>query len=217
MYEAHGYGYIGEKLSEIFPASSFIGLEIWQWIFLLLILAAVTIVAFPIVRVASWLILKKKYALGELFARFINGPLYILLVLILFRNYYDLIHPSLMARAVFEAGTIFNIVVAWMLIRLAGLFREYWAINLKQRGRENAIVLLRPAFAIINVLIIFFATIIWLDNIGFSVTTVLAGLGIGGIAVALATQKSIENFIGALTLYLSAPRSEEHTSELQSH
>jgi len=187
LYKAHGYGRIGERLSEIFPTSSFIGLEIWQWIFLLLIVAAVTIVAFPIVRVASWLILKKKYALSELYARFINGPLYILLILILFRNYYDLIHPSLTARAIFEAGTIFNIVVAWMLIRLAGLFREYWAMNLKQQGRENAIVLLRPAFAILNVLIVFFATLIWLDNIGFSVTTVLAGLGIGGIAIALAT------------------------------
>jgi len=33
LYKAHGYGYIGEKLSEIFPVSSFIGLEIWQWIF----------------------------------------------------------------------------------------------------------------------------------------------------------------------------------------
>lgn len=205
LYKAHGYGYIGEKLSEIFPTSSFIGLAIWQWIFLLLILTAATIVAFPVVRIASWLILKKKYALSGLLARFINGPLYILLILILFRNYYDLIHPSLTARAVFEAGTIFNIIVAWMLIRLAVLFREYWILNLQQKGRENAIVLIRPAFAVLNVFILFFAVLIWLDNIGFSVTTVLAGLGIGGIAVALATQKSIENFIGAITLFLSAP------------
>jgi len=54
-------------------------------------------------------------------------------------------------------------------------------------------------------IIIFLGLLVWLDNIGFRVTTVLAGLGIGGIAVALATQKSIENFIGALTLYLAAP------------
>ena len=205
LYKAHGYGYIGEKLSQFFPAFSFMGLAIWQWIFLVLILIMAAIVAFPVVRIVSWVIIRKNFALSELSSRFINGPIYVLLTLIIFRNNYDVIHPSLTARAIFEAGTIFNIVTAWMLILLAGLFREYWALSLKQRGRENAIVLLRPAFAIINVFILFIATIVWLDNIGFSVTTVLAGLGIGGIAVALATQKSIENFIGALTLYLSAP------------
>jgi MscS family membrane protein len=33
----------------------------------------------------------------------------------------------------------------------------------------------------------------------------LAGLGIGGLAIALAAQKTVENIIGAITLYTSAP------------
>jgi len=205
MYEVHGYGAIGEKLSQIFPEFTFLGLAIWQWIFLILIIAAAAVAAFPVVRIVSWVLLKKNYALSELSARFANGPLYVFLILVIASYNYELIHPSLTARAVMEAGTIYTIVSAWMFIRLMGLFREYWTLRLKKRGRENAIVLLRPAFATLNILILFFAVLIWLDNIGFRVTTVLAGLGIGGIAVALATQKSIENFIGALTLLLSAP------------
>jgi MscS family membrane protein len=47
--------------------------------------------------------------------------------------------------------------------------------------------------------------LVWLDNIGYKVSTLIAGLGIGGIAVALAAQKSIENLIGAATLYTAAP------------
>ncbi|MFV1997356.1 MAG: mechanosensitive ion channel family protein [Acidiferrobacterales bacterium] len=205
MYKAHGYGKIGEKLSQIVPSFSFLGLAIWQWVFLILVVAVVAAIAFPIVRAASWVVRRKQYPLSELFSRFINGPFYVLLILIIARNNFDIIHPTLTARAVFEASTIFIAVGAWMLIRLAGLFREYWTHRLKQQDRDNAIVLLRPAFATLNILILFFAVLIWLDNIGFRVTTVLAGLGIGGIAVALATQKSIENFIGALTLFLSAP------------
>lgn len=205
MYQVHGYGEIGEKLSQFFPAANFLGLAVWQWVFFLLIIGVAAAIAFPIARTASWVVRRKQYALSELFSRFINGPFYVLLILIITRSNFELIHPTLTARAVFEASTISIAISTWMLIRLAGLFREYWTLRLKHRGRENAVVLLRPAFATLNILILFFAVIIWLDNIGFRVTTVLAGLGIGGIAVALATQKSIENFIGALTLFLSAP------------
>jgi MscS family membrane protein len=48
-------------------------------------------------------------------------------------------------------------------------------------------------------------TLVWLNNVGFNVTTLMAGLGIGGLAVALAAQKPLENLIGAITLYTSRP------------
>jgi small-conductance mechanosensitive channel len=46
---------------------------------------------------------------------------------------------------------------------------------------------------------------IWLENLGFKATSLIAGLGIGGLAIALAAQKPIENLIGAITLFSSAP------------
>jgi MscS family membrane protein len=46
---------------------------------------------------------------------------------------------------------------------------------------------------------------IWFENLGFRATTLVAGLGIGGLAVALAAQKPIEHLIGAITLFSSAP------------
>jgi MscS family membrane protein len=44
-----------------------------------------------------------------------------------------------------------------------------------------------------------------LHNAGFDVTSLLAGLGIGGIAIALAAQKSLENLFGGITLFLDRP------------
>jgi MscS family membrane protein len=44
-----------------------------------------------------------------------------------------------------------------------------------------------------------------LQLFGFNVTTIIAGLGIGGIAVALAAQKTIENLFGGLTLMADRP------------
>jgi len=49
------------------------------------------------------------------------------------------------------------------------------------------------------------ATLIYLDQLGVNITTVLAGLGVGGIAVALALQKPMEDVFGAITLYTQQP------------
>ena len=49
------------------------------------------------------------------------------------------------------------------------------------------------------------AIVSWMDNLGYEVTTILAGLGVGGVAVALAAQKSLENLIGSITIYTSQP------------
>jgi MscS family membrane protein len=44
-----------------------------------------------------------------------------------------------------------------------------------------------------------------LTELGFQVTGLLAGLGIGGIAVALAAQKTVENLIGSVTIGMDRP------------
>jgi len=66
-------------------------------------------------------------------------------------------------------------------------------------------VLLPPLGNALKVVVILGVLIFWLDNIGVRVTTLIAGLGIGGLAVALAAQKSLENVIGAITLYAARP------------
>lgn len=205
LYDALGYGPIGEKLSDYLPAYEFMGLQAWQWAFLVVIAITAFLGSLPIIRLASWFIRRRKTALSLLVARFVNGPLHAVLVVVLVRQFFYLIHPSLVAQAISKGATGLIIVFVWMLIRFLVLYQEYYTQKLAARGRDNAIVLLGPAVTTLKLIIIFLGLLIWLDNIGFSVTTVLAGLGVGGIAVALATQKSIENFIGALTLYVAAP------------
>jgi MscS family membrane protein len=47
--------------------------------------------------------------------------------------------------------------------------------------------------------------VVLLDNLGLDVKALLAGLGVGGLAVALAGQKTIENLFGGLVLVLDQP------------
>ena len=47
--------------------------------------------------------------------------------------------------------------------------------------------------------------IIGLDNIGFDITAMIAGLGIGGLALALAAQDSVKNIFAGLMIFLDKP------------
>jgi MscS family membrane protein len=65
--------------------------------------------------------------------------------------------------------------------------------------------LLRPGAQAVQILLVVIVFLVWLNNTGFNITTILAGLGVGGIAVALALQKPLEDVFGALSLYTLQP------------
>jgi MscS family membrane protein len=97
------------------------------------------------------------------------------------------------------------VAVTWGLLRTIDIFRDNMATRMEAQGATQARMLLRPAANVVKALFIVGAVIVFLENLGFRATTLIAGLGIGGIAVALAAQKSVENLIGAVTLVASAP------------
>ena len=58
---------------------------------------------------------------------------------------------------------------------------------------------------IIKSLVFVIAGLIFLQNIGFNVTSLLASLGIGGVALALAAKETLSNFFGGLSVILDKP------------
>jgi MscS family membrane protein len=82
-----------------------------------------------------------------------------------------------------------------------------WAERLQKKGEESAAVLVQPVRKIAKGLVVLFAALLWLDNIGFNVSALLAGLGVGGIAVALAAQDTLKNFFGSVMILLDKPYS----------
>jgi MscS family membrane protein len=93
----------------------------------------------------------------------------------------------------------------WALLRLIDVIRGHLSDKMEAQGRSQASLLLRPTATAVKIVFVIVALMIWIENLGFKATTLIAGLGVGGLAVALAAQKSIENLIGAITLYMSAP------------
>jgi MscS family membrane protein len=109
------------------------------------------------------------------------------------------------AQQVLETHTINTIFILWVLIAFAGLMRDYYAKRLSEQGKQGAMVLLRPITQSIQIVLTLIVFLIWLENTGFDITTILAGLGVGGIAVALALQKPMEDIFGAVSLYTQQP------------
>tara|TARA_Y100000766_G_scaffold284995_1_gene305794 strand:- start:3195 stop:4244 length:1050 start_codon:yes stop_codon:yes gene_type:complete len=70
-------------------------------------------------------------------------------------------------------------------------------------GSQKTVI--TAAESIIRFLIVIFGMIFIADALGFELTTLVAGLGITGIALALAAQDTISNIFGATTVLLDRP------------
>lgn len=85
----------------------------------------------------------------------------------------------------------------------AVLERRPWAID---RPSSRSLLSIGTRFAKVTVLVI--SGIVGLAQLGVSVASLVAGLGIGGLAVALAAQKTLENLFGALSIGVDQPMRE---------
>jgi MscS family membrane protein len=102
-----------------------------------------------------------------------------------------------------KAATI--VVVTWVLVRVADVLGAAAVKGLAARGRTTAVGVVPIGRRIAKGIVFAFALLAILQNVGVNVTGILAGLGIGGLAVALAAQKTVENLFGGLTLILDQP------------
>ncbi len=200
-----GYGYIGEKLSHFFPEYELAGFELWQLVMLAGIFLSGYLVSFIITTVLVKVSQKNRRLNKKRLQKFITGPLRFLIIILIYRFSFDMISPSIIAKALFEARTLVIVSALWIALGIVELIVYRLADRMRRNGQEDAVVLLKPAATGTKLLLVLFAIISWMDNLGYEVTTLLAGLGVGGVAVALAAQKSLENLIGSITIYASQP------------
>jgi small-conductance mechanosensitive channel len=97
-----------------------------------------------------------------------------------------------------------TISVAWLVSRLFRQLVRVYGINLVRKlGREvDELLLVFETFA--NVVIGFIAVLTFAQG-RFDLVGLMASLGIGGLAVAFAAQKTLEQLLGTVVLYLDRP------------
>jgi MscS family membrane protein len=205
LYEEFGYGVVGDRLSTILPPYQLLGLELWQLVMLAAIIIAAFFIAYLLSLMVLWLLRRGNYYNIDRLQKFVAGPFRFLVIVLFIRASFELISPSLKARAIFEAQTLLIIAIVWISFGLVELIKYKLADRMQRNGQPDAVVLLRPAATATKFILMLIGLISWMDNLGYEVTTLLAGLGIGGVAVALAAQKSMENLIGSIMIYTSQP------------
>jgi MscS family membrane protein len=206
LYKHFGYGYFENLLPASFFDYTFLGINVWMWISMVMLLVVAYLVVFIVTTLFTFVLRLTKISPSRRLKRFISGPIRFLLTLLLARAFIYLINPSPTVQALLKTNTLVILVATWVIMGLLDFIFDRLADRFRQDDQHSAaLVLFPPLRNLVKVIVIVFALVMWLDNIGFRVTTLLAGLGVGSIAVALAAQKSIENLIGAVTLYTSKP------------
>ena len=117
----------------------------------------------------------------------------------------EMVGSSVAARAIGQARPDQVIALAWFLVRLVDWVQHRVGVNLDRKGFSGVSESLVPVAKVVKVLALAGVMFLWLDNIGYKVTALLVEFSIGGIAVALASQKNLENIFGAVTLFMSRP------------
>jgi MscS family membrane protein len=100
------------------------------------------------------------------------------------------------------AGIIIIAAGLWLFLLLNSRLEEYFHRRLRDRSLPGTASILRLGRRVIDVLGVFAALLVTLHYFGVNPTAALAGLGVGGIAVALAAQKTLENVVGGVSLIL---------------
>ena len=97
------------------------------------------------------------------------------------------------------------ISLAWLCSRLFRQFIRAYGIELVGKlGREvDELLLVFETLA--NVMIGFIAIIAFAQSQQFNLIGLLTGFGIGGLAIAFAAQKTLEQLLGTIVLYLDRP------------
>lgn len=99
----------------------------------------------------------------------------------------------------------FVVAVALLIFRLIDLAALEYAARAENRGNSAIVPVVVPAARFTKAAIFLLAFLGVLGTLGVNVMAAVAGLGVGGIAIALAAQKSIENLFGGVTLFADRP------------
>jgi small-conductance mechanosensitive channel len=112
----------------------------------------------------------------------------------------------------FIISTVFYFAIVWQTIAIAGCFIDYFVKTFLEKDADGD-GLVDPNSAMASNMVTLIAQIVlWalgiifvLSNLGIEVTSLIAGLGIGGIAVAFALQGVLGDLFASFSLYFDKP------------
>ena len=174
----------------------------WQWLALVCLIVAYTLVFGIFVRWRRWRAVSVNE--GTRIVHAILNPVFVILGASLFRylceDQINITGMPLVAIGTSTTAIIWS-ATAWMVYQVLQLF-YVWFSSSSGAARDGLDVsLLRTGFRVFSLAIALVVLGYGATQIGIPIYGVIAGLGVGGLAIALAAQPTIENLIGGIILY----------------
>jgi MscS family membrane protein len=112
---------------------------------------------------------------------------------------------SITAKVSLALRSTMPILATVMLYRMVDILSFYlWKLAEKSESKldDQLVPLLRK---VLKVFVVAIGSLFTLQNLHFDVTALLAGLSIGGLAIALAAQDMLKNFFGSIMIFIDKP------------
>jgi MscS family membrane protein len=196
---------VEHKLPSVLVKHQFAGMPLWQWLALLL--------ALPAAAAVGWLVLVLLEIPLRWWARWrghteianwrsVSAPAWLLAGTLAHQLLARYLGIALLPRHYyFQISSIASIIavtwIAWRAIRWSLRRVRNRALS---RGHAGTGSLMLLGERIIKAVIFVTGVFAVLGTLGFNMTTALAGLGIGGLAIGFGAQKTIENLFGGVSV-----------------
>jgi len=203
VFEELGTPPVERVLPEFLIKTRFATIPLFEWLAILCV-PSLYLLTGLLGRLIGWAVgACRRYLFrntGPTNPRFLPPPIRLLLVALSIYWLMSKVGLSLLARQFWTTAIFIIVTIAstWLLM-LLNRWGEGYAVAHRPSMSESAAVL-RLARRVINGLLFFAAVLFTLHHFGVNPTAALAGLGVGGIAVALAAQKTLENVIAGISL-----------------
>lgn len=191
--------------------NEWVGLKVWQYIaiFLLLLLGFVLrkIFEFILDNYIRKLTKKTKFTWDDDLLDGVEKPSgFIFLMFFFYVTYTNL---QLSVQVNFYLSRILEVAVSvgvvWFFYNLADVFSKYLSVLTSKTENTLDDQLVPMIRKTLRFFIVVMGVIMILQNNGYNVASLIAGLGIGGLAVALAARDTLANFFGSVTIFVDRP------------
>lgn len=188
-----------------------LGLQAWQYIaifvWLLLGLVIGKIFEFFFDSYGRRLVTRSQTLWDDKLIQEVEKPISFLITILFYWTAFTNLRLSVSTN--FYLSTTLEVLVAgsfiWLFYNLSNVFSDY-LMHLTSRTEskldDQLVPLLRKT---LKIFVIVIGVIFILQNHGINVASLLAGLGLGGLAFALAARDTLANFFGSLTIFLDKP------------
>jgi len=205
LYDQVGARKVETRLPQWVVKHQLAGMPLWQWLALLLLIPVAAAAGWLLLVLLEvplrWLILGRGQAELEHW-RSVSGPAWLLIGTLIHRigaRYLGM--PLLQRHYYFQCVEVAVIIGAsWILWRLIRWFLQRVRSRALAHGHSGTGSLMLLGERIVKALVFLTALFFILGVLGFNLTTALAGLGIGGLAIGFGAQQTIANLFGGVSV-----------------